>query len=254
MQSVNVYTTACRLIKVSAVSSFTPSWGVCLRATGLHVPAMESSRLHTARGQITLRGAEVSSPAHAEPGSHFIFIHHHMTLLLYWKMRRSRWGGTEARRMAKLPLLESKVCLFYYCDFPSQDWLTIINNIDWFLVSWRWPLEEKRVLLRIFCTDAEILLNFWSLCSLMFHLCLILILSSWEINSSERLHSFLRLLSPQAVISIRTVSLLSLMEEASGTWGVFATVFVVIHSRVGTRNQGKAEGLLWDSAWRRWTL
>lgn len=71
-----------RLIKVSIVK-FPTLWGVCLRATGLHVPAVESNRLHAAGGQITLRGAEVSSPAHAEPRSHFVFIHHKAALLLY---------------------------------------------------------------------------------------------------------------------------------------------------------------------------
>lgn len=71
-----------RLIKVSIVK-FPTLWGVCLRATGLHVPAVESNRLHAAGGQITLQGAEVSSPAHAEPGSHFVFIHHKAALLLY---------------------------------------------------------------------------------------------------------------------------------------------------------------------------
>lgn len=184
MQTASVPGTACRLIKVFILSSFAPSWGVYLRAAGLHVSAVESSRLNAARGQITLGGAEVSSPAHAEPGSHFIFIHHHTALLLHWKMRRS-WGGHEGQRTAQLQLLEPNLFLLLWFSLTKIYWPSSIISTQ--PPAWMWPLEEKRVLLRLFCTEAEILLKFWSL---MFHLCRSLILSSWERNGSERLRSF----------------------------------------------------------------
>lgn len=155
----------------------------------------------SARGQITLRGAEVSSSAHTEPGSHFIFTHHHTGLLLRvggcWGVERS----TEAWRKGPTPTVGAKglFCFVFFflptVIFPSPRFTD--NHQQHWLVSqpraWMWPLEEKRLLPRLFCTDAEVSLKFWSLRSLMFHLCLILILWSWEINGSERLHSFHRL-------------------------------------------------------------
>lgn len=103
-----------------------------------------------------------------------------------------------------------------------------------------WPLEKKRVLLRFFCADAEILSS--DLCALLRFIHVLF----WFCRAPKGSAVFQTFIATGGNIDLSGLASL-LNGGRERVVGGFATVFVVIHSRVGMGSWGRAEGLLRDS-------
>lgn len=202
--------------------------GLCLGATGPHVPAVESS--HSARGHIAQKWVHL--PMQSPRATLTLSIT--TVLLLHWKMRS--------------PTLTAgpQVGIFNDCDFIfflGQDSPTI-NSADWFLSlvhecdPWKRksPAGTLRKMLKVLIFDGLISVLLW-FCRAALKDSVFLSFMAWGSNSEA--------------LPLSVMAGVSASQEGGG---VFTTLFVAIHSRVGTGIRGRAVGLLRDSAWHRWTL